>query len=83
MSKQSRQNEWNRKHYENIGCMVKKGSREKIKQIAAERGYTLAAYIRHALIAQAKRDGAGDISDLLGGGGGLTFESLRAYIEQF
>jgi hypothetical protein len=48
--------------------MVKKGSREQLKKIAEEQGLSLAAYIRHALIAQAKRDGYGDINDLLGGG---------------
>lgn len=79
----SRQNEWNKAHYDTLMTKVKKGSREKIKQIAAEQGYSLSGYIRHALIKAAKADGYGDISDLLGGGGGLTFESLRAYIEQF
>lgn len=79
----SRQNEWNAKHYDKIGLTIKKGSRERLKQIAKEQGYSLSDYIRHALIKAAKADGYGDISDLLGGGGGLTFESLRAYIERF
>ena len=65
----SRQNEWNKRNYDTLMAKAKKGSREKIKQIAAEQGYSLSGYIRHALIAQAKKDGAGDISDLLGGGG--------------
>ena len=66
----SRQNEWNAKHYDKIGLTIKKGSRERLKQIAKEQGYSLSDYIRHALIKAAKADGYGDISDLLGGGGG-------------
>ena len=65
----SRQNEWNKKSYDNIGCMVKKGFREELKRIATEQGYTVAGYIKHALIAQAKNDGYGDISAKIGGGG--------------
>lgn len=79
----SRQNDWNREHYEKIGCMVKKGARAELKKIAEEQGLSLAAYIRHALIKAAKADGYGDISAKLGGGGEMTFERFKRLLSQF
>lgn len=64
----SRQNEWNKKNMEFISFGAKKGFREELKRIATEQGYTVAGYIKHALIAQAKNDGYGDISAKIGGG---------------
>lgn len=64
----SRQNEWNKKNMEFISFGAKKGFREELKRIAAEQGYTVAGYIKHAIIKCAESDGYSDISAKIGGG---------------
>lgn len=79
----SRQADWNKAHYDTLMTKVKKGFREEIKKMAAEQGYSLSEYIRHALITQAKNDGYGDISAKIGGGGTLTLNAFRRLAERF
>lgn len=79
----SRQNEWNKKNLDSVSFFVKKGAREKLKQIAAEQGYTMAGYIKHAIIKCAENDGYGDIQSTMGGGGALTLNAFRTLVERF
>ena len=63
-----RQNEWNKKHLDTVSFFVKKGFRDELKRIAAEQGYSMAGYIKHAIIKCAESDGYSDISAKIGGG---------------
>lgn len=78
----SRQNEWNKKHFDTVSFFVKKGFREELKRIAAEQGYSMAAYIKHAIIKCAESDGYSDISAKIGGGS-LTLNAFRRLVERF
>lgn len=62
---------WNREHYDQIQFRTGNGGREAIQTMAAMHGLSVAAYIRHLVIEDAKATGNGDISAILGGGGEL------------
>lgn len=62
---------WNRDHYEQVLFRVGIGGKAAIKAVAELRGCSVAEYIRGLIIADAKSLGNGDISAILGGGGGL------------
>lgn len=63
---------WNKKHYEQLQFRVGIGGREAIKAMAEYNGMSVSAYMRHLVIKDAQSAGKGDISDILGGGGGVT-----------
>lgn len=67
---------WNREHYDQLLIRVRKGSREAVQQLAAERGMSTAEYIRHLIITDAQKRGNVDISATLGGGGKLTLREI-------
>nr|CDL67188.1 unnamed protein product [uncultured bacterium] len=59
---------YNRKHYEQVMLRVAIGGRDAIQTMAAYHGLSVAEYIRHLVITDAKQTGNGDISAILGGG---------------
>lgn len=61
---------WNKKHYDQLAFRCRKGGKDVIAAMAALRGMSMAEYIRHLVIKDAKDAGKGDISAYLGGGGG-------------
>lgn len=61
---------WNRNHYDQITIRTAIGGREAIQAMADLRGLSMAAYIRHLVIADAEHLGKPGISGVLGGGGG-------------
>lgn len=67
---------WNREHYEQVQFRVGVGGREAIKAMAAYNGMSMAEYIRHLVIQDAKSNDKGDISAILGGGGGGTPKTI-------
>lgn len=58
---------WNAKNYDQVQLRVPKGAREQIQAVAAERGMSVAAYIKH-LIVQDTADKPESTSILRGGG---------------
>ena len=60
---------WNAAHYDKITFRTGKGGKEAIAAMAELRGMSVAAYIRHLVIADANTTGNNDISAILGGGG--------------
>ena len=60
---------WNRNHYDMISFRTGKGGHEAVKALADARGMSMAAYIRHLIIKDAKDGGFADISAIIGGGG--------------
>lgn len=79
----SRQAKWNKENMDFISFGTKKGFKDELKRIAEEQGFSMAGYIKHALIAQAKSDGYSDISAKIGGGGTLTLNAFRRLAERF
>lgn len=63
---------WNKKSYDTLTFRCRKGGREIIKAMAELRGLSLAEYLRHLVIQDAKNAEKGDISAFLGGGGDLS-----------
>ena len=63
---------WNRQHYDSILIRTGKGGREAIQAMADFHGLSVAAYIRHLIIADAESHGKGGISAILGGGGNVN-----------
>lgn len=64
---------WNRAHYDMISIRTGKGGREAVQALAAARGMSMAAYIRHCIIQDANTMQINaDISAILGGGGHLS-----------
>lgn len=59
---------YNRKHYDQIILRTAKGGADCVKILADEQGLSVAAYIRHLIIADAASRGNGDISAIIGGG---------------
>ena len=59
---------WNRKHYEQILFRVGIGGSDLVRELAERSGLSMAAYLRHLIIADAQASGYGDISADLGGG---------------
>jgi len=41
---------WNAKNYDQVQLRVPKGAREQIQAVAAERGMSVAAYIKHLIV---------------------------------
>lgn len=68
---------WNRNHYEQILFRVGVGGSVIVKELAEANGCSVAAYIRHLIIKDAKATGKGDISAILGGGGNLIDNYLK------
>lgn len=66
---------WNREHYDHIGFRAPKGSAEELRAIAAARGMSVAAYIRHLIIADNAEKP--ETTHFLRGGG-----VLKAWCEQ-
>lgn len=62
---------WNRNHYDSILIRTGKGGREAIQAMADFHGLSVAAYVRHLIIADAESHGKGGISAILGGGGNI------------
>ena len=60
---------YNANHYDVITFRAAKGSLQVVKDLAAADGLSLAAYLKHLIIQDAKNRGKGDISALFGGGG--------------
>lgn len=56
-------NSYNRKNYDEIKVMVRRGEREKIKAYAASRGESVNAFINRAIAGQLQRDG-GDLDNM-------------------
>lgn len=63
---------YNRKAYDQISFRAGKGSLQAVHDMAELRGLSVAAYIKHLIIADAESAGKGDISRILGGGGNST-----------
>ena len=63
---------WNRSHYDSILIRTGKGGREAIQAMADFHGLSVAAYVRHLIIADAESHGKGGISAILGGGGNVN-----------
>lgn len=61
---------YNAKHYDFLRVNVGKGSKELVQALADSMGMSIAAYIRHLIIADAKNRQNADISAEIGGGGG-------------
>lgn len=59
---------WNRNHYDSILIRTGKGGRAAIQAMADYHGLSVAAYVRHLIIADAETHGKGGISAILGGG---------------
>lgn len=59
---------YNAKAYDQVKLCVRKGGREVVQTLAAAAGMSMAEYIRHCVIKDAKARGY-DVSDALGGGG--------------
>lgn len=70
MTRTEQKARYNAKNYEQVKIYVARGGRTALQQIADARGMSMAAYIRHLIIADG-RDVCPDVSTLLGGGGGL------------
>lgn len=60
---------YNRRNYDQVKIYVTKGGREAIQAAAEDRGYSMAEYIRHLIIADTRADRP-DMPQILGGGGG-------------
>lgn len=60
---------YNRKHYDQIAFRAGKGSAEAIRMMADLRGLSVAAYLRHLIIADCESAGKAELSAILGGGG--------------
>lgn len=58
---------YNRKHYDQITFRCGKGGLQAVKALADSTGMSLAAYLRHLIIADAEKHGNHDISAILGG----------------
>lgn len=58
---------WNRNHYDQIGFRVPIGGADEIRAAAAARGMSVAAYIRHLVIAD-NRENPENTRFLRGGG---------------
>ena len=58
---------WNRAHYDAVTFRTPKGGREAIQAAAAARGMSVAAYLRHLVLADNAENA--DIWEKLGGGG--------------
>lgn len=59
---------WNREHYDQIAFRTGIGGKEAVKHMAAQRGMSVAEYLRHLVIADAQNLGKYEISAILGGG---------------
>lgn len=70
MTRTQQKAKYNAKNYEQVKIYVARGGRTALQQIADARGMSMAAYIRHLIIADGA-DVCPDVSTLLGGGGGL------------
>jgi hypothetical protein len=77
-------NRWNQKHYDVVRFHVPKGALEEIHKIAERHGMSIAAYMRHLIIADnPETQENGDIMPILRTGGGYSmtikelFDSLR------
>lgn len=62
---------WNRAHYDTVQFTVAKGTKEIVDNLAKQLGMSRAEYIRHLIIADAKKRENVDISALIGGGANL------------
>ena len=63
---------WNRNHYDKITFRTGKGGAQAIKAMAEWHGLSMAEYLRHLVIADARQAEKNEISAILGGGGDLT-----------
>lgn len=70
---------YNAANYEQVKIYVARGGREALQEIAAARGMSMAAYIRH-LIIQDGSDVRPDIRSTLGGGGGHLHETKDEWL---
>lgn len=62
-------NRWNKKHYDKLSFICKKGGGEMIKSLAKEKGMSMSAYIVYLIRQDAVSSNREGISDFLGGGG--------------
>lgn len=60
---------WNREHYDSVGIRVPLGARAELQSIAAAKGMSVSAYIRHLIIADNAE--TPESTQLLRGGGSL------------
>lgn len=68
---------YNAKAYDQLKIYVRKGGRDAVQALAEAAGMSMAEYIRHCVIADAKARGY-DVSATLGGGGGDILTQIKA-----
>lgn len=60
---------YNRAHYDQVKISVPMGVRDMIQELAEDAGLSMAQYIQHCIIADARASGADHIADYIAGGG--------------
>lgn len=60
---------YNRAHYDQVKISVPAGVRDLIQELAESAGLSMAQYIQHCIIADARAAGAVEIADTIAGGG--------------
>lgn len=74
-------NRWNKKHYDTVRFHVPKGALEEVHKAAEVHGLSMAAYIRHLILADNPTTAEnGDIMPILRTGGGYSM-TLKDLIE--
>ena len=63
-------NRYNKRNYDQLIVRLRKGGRDAVQAMADYHGMSQAEYIRHLSIQDAKSAKFGDISPIIGGGGG-------------
>ena len=77
-------NRYTRIHYDRVQLILPAGARPELQQLAAARGMSVSAYIRHLILADTRENP--EKAPLLRGGGVVTSwkrDPLAAWIEDF
>lgn len=62
-------NRWNRKHYDRMHIICRKGGADAIKELAKSKGMSMSGYIVWLIQQDAVKSDRQDVAELLGGGG--------------
>lgn len=71
---------YNQKHYDQVKISVPMGVRDLIQELAESAGLSMAQYIQHCIIADARAAGAHDIADTIAGGGQNVSDTYALFL---